>query len=147
MKVHVISPKDIPGISQIVLHQLLIKDPSSWSACSLCLPHGDIVVVMNPTHANTRIRATLMEELAHIHLGHQPSQIIKTDGGIALRSFKKSKETEAYWVGAAALITRSQLKDTQRKSLTRGNLARKCGVSVALVKFRENVAGIKLQSV
>ena len=74
------------------------------------------MIILNPIHPDTRKRATLMEELSHIYLGHAPSKLTVVDGGLAFRSFKKTQETEAYWVGAAALVPRVALErgKTQR---------------------------------
>src|SRR5947209_10599131 len=89
------------------------------------------------THAPTRIRATVMEELAHIYLEHPPSQLISVNG-LCMRSFKKTHETQAYWVGAAALVPLAILQHAQRAGRCRDDVAIDCGVSAKLVGFREN---------
>jgi Zn-dependent peptidase ImmA (M78 family) len=144
MNVLVLSPEDIARLSPTDLHHLLVADPRSWSAGSIRLHNGRVVVVLNPTHAETRTRATLMEELAHIHLGHKPSQLIVLEGLTSVRSFNKSQETAAYWVGAAALIPRIVLRRAQEDGVDRSTLAQDYGVSTALVAFREKVTGSRL---
>lgn len=138
------SPSEIPGLDASCLDQLLISDSDAWSAGSLRLPTGDVRIVLNPNHPDTRKSATLMEELSHIHLGHTPTQLILIDGGPAIRTFKKSYETEAYWVGSAALLPRPVLDFARVKRTTRDALAEQYGVSRALVTFRERVTGIKI---
>lgn len=145
MGVRVLSPSDIPGMDRSDLHHLLVEDSDGWSAGGIRLANGRVAVVLNPTHPETRKRATLMEELAHVHLRHKPSQLILLDGGIAVRSFKKSQETEAYWVGAAALLPRALLEHASRNGITKAALAESRGVSEQLVTFRERVTGIKLK--
>jgi Zn-dependent peptidase ImmA (M78 family) len=144
MKVKVLTPLEVNGLSAEDIHQLLVADPRSWSAGSIRLPGGQIAVILNPTHADTRRRATLMEELAHVHLGHKPSQLIVLDGLTSVRSFNKSQETAAYWVGAAALLPRDVLQRAHKDRIAKSTLARDQGVSTALVSFRENVTGIRL---
>src|SRR5438445_433392 len=73
MEVKVIIPQDIPNFPREKAEQLLLRDPDSWSAGTLVAGRLHIVV-MNPTHRQTRQRASLMEELCHISLGHKPSQ-------------------------------------------------------------------------
>jgi hypothetical protein len=143
MGVVVLTPQDIAGLSPDCVEELLGSSASHWSGGCLHLPDGRAIVVLNPTHADTRKRATLMEELVHIDLRHPPSQIVRA-GGMAMRSYQKSKETEAYWVGSAALVTRHQLQVAAQLGMTRGMVAIDCGVSEALVKFREQVTSVRL---
>ena len=62
----------------------------------------------------------------------------------AMRSCKKSQETQAYGVGAAALVPMKLLQHAQSNLTAREKLAHYCGVSVDLVTFREKVTGVKL---
>jgi hypothetical protein len=133
----------LDGLSPEDSQQLLVTDSESWSAGSIHLPGGRVGIMLNPTHAPTRIRATVMEELAHIYLKHPPSQLISVNG-LAMRSFKKTHETQAYWVGAAALVPLVVLRHAQNGRRSRGDVASDCGVSSKLVSFRENVTGIRL---
>ncbi len=143
MGVAVIAPQDIAGLDLDCVEELVGPSAANWSGGSLFLPDGRAVVVLNPTHADTRKRATLMEELVHIDLRHPPSQIVRA-GRMAMRSYQKSKETEAYWVGSAALVTRDQLQIAAQQGIGRNAVAIDCGVSDALVKFREQVTSIRL---
>jgi hypothetical protein len=145
MGARVISPADIPGLTSDCLTQLLLVDSDAWSAGSLHLPDGQIMIVLNPNHAETRQRSTLMEELSHIHLGHTPTQLVAIDGGPTFRSFKKTQETQAYWVGSAALVPQVALERARRNKAERQVLAGYFGVSLDLVAFRENVTGVRLQ--
>ncbi len=58
----------------------------------------------------------MMEELAHIHLKHKPSQFIRHDGGLACRSYDEKNEREAYWVGAATLVTTYHLNQAKSRN-------------------------------
>jgi Zn-dependent peptidase ImmA (M78 family) len=107
-------------------------------------PTGINWVVMNPNHQSTRQRATLMEELAHVHLNHRPTDLMNAGSTGFFRSFNKSHEKEAYWVGAAALLPRRVLKGAKTLGLTAGDIASRHQVSHELVRFRENITGVKL---
>lgn len=143
LKARIISLKDLVGLDSKDSHQLLAIDPESWSAGSVHLPRGRVGIMINPTHAPTRIRATLMEELAHIFLEHAPSQLIMVNG-LSMRSFNKTNETQAQWVGWAALVPLVVLEHAQSNGHSQIDVARTCGVSTQLVGFRENVTGIRL---
>ncbi|HEX8520900.1 MAG TPA: ImmA/IrrE family metallo-endopeptidase [Tepidisphaeraceae bacterium] len=119
MGVTVIKPTEVQGLSRRCLSELAGAGADHWSAGAITLPDGRAVVAMNPGHAPTRQRATLMEELAHLHLGHQPSELLAVDGQV-FRTFKKSQETQAYWVGAAALLPLAVLQHAQRAPEYRG---------------------------
>lgn len=84
-----------------------------------------------------------MEELSHIYLKHPPSKLQTRDGFVE-RSYKKTYETQAYWVGAAALLPLAVMINAKRNETSRYNLASSYGVSTGLVKFRENVTGTRL---
>jgi len=144
MKVKILSPLEIPGIPEPIKCQLLAEDTQSWSAGCLRLPNGFVIIVYNPNHAPTRQRATIMEELADVHLRHKGSQLVNQGNGSAFRSYKKAEETEAYWVGAAALLPRTVLQNAKDNTIPRQILAKQRGVSVDLVIFRERLTKIKL---
>ena len=144
MQAHILSPHDVGGITDELLHQLLIEDPGGWSAGTVRLPNREILIVLNPTHPDTRKRATLMEELSHMQLNHRPTHIILIKGILAFRCYRKTEETQAYWVGAAALVTQIILRHAQRNGIPREAVATRLGVSAPLVEFREKVTGIRL---
>lgn len=50
-------------------------DDWSGGACSQPLPNGWRIVILNPLHGSQRNRATLMEEVAHVFLGHKPNRL------------------------------------------------------------------------
>jgi hypothetical protein len=143
MSVDVIDPSCIPGLSEEILEQLF-TDSRAWSAGTLQLPNGRAIVVMNPTHLETRKRASLMEELVHIERKHKPTKLLSTDG-VTFRNWNRSQETEAYWIGAAALLPRCVIKGAKTLGWTAEKVANDHGVSLQPVEFREKVLGIKLK--
>jgi hypothetical protein len=143
MGARIMTPQEIPGLPLADCEQLLTTDSDAWSAGTVPLPGNRIAILINPNHALTRQRATLMEELAHFHLGHQPSQLIAV-GAHAFRTRSQSQETAATWVAAAALVTWPRLEHAFRTGQSKTDLAEQCGVSVQLVTMRSNITGIRL---
>ena len=68
-----------------------------------CLPDGSRVCVLNSNHSHRRQKITLMEEITHVHLRHEPSLLTVSDG-VQVREYVEEIESEAYGVGAAALV-------------------------------------------
>ena len=131
------------GLDAEVINQLTLGDPSAWSAGLLLGRDGQKFVVLNPTHNVRRHHASLMEELAHLWLKHKPSRLISY-GEMIVRTWKKTYETEAYWVGAAALLPRRIMKGARTLGLDAITVANEHMISEELVHFRENVLGIRL---
>jgi hypothetical protein len=142
MSVEVIDPSKIKLLAREILDQLF-RDSDAWSAGTLPLPDGQNIVVMNPTHNEARQRASLMEELVHIKLKHKPTKLVHNDG-TTMRNWDQAQESQAYWVGAAALLPRCVIKGAKTLGWTAEKVARDHGVSMQLVEFREKILGIKL---
>jgi len=84
-----------------------------------------------------------MEELVHIKLKHKPTKLVSVNG-VTMRNWNQSQETEAYWIGAAALLPRCVIKGAKTLGWTAEKVANDHGVSLKLVEFREKVLHIKL---
>ena len=67
----------IEGLSLESRAHLLGDGVEEWSggACSRPLPNGWRLVILNPAHGKHRNRATLMEEVAHVFLGHKANRL------------------------------------------------------------------------
>ena len=133
-------------LSKKTVEQLLVKGKDNWSggAASIPLPDGRKLIILNPTHGRNRQRATLMEEVSHVFLGHKPSRLANTkrnkEGKIIARDYNADIEEEAYGTGAAALIPYLGLKRYVEEGKTSAEIARHFGVSRALVEFRIKVS-------
>ena len=115
------------------------KDEWSGGACSQPLPDGTKLIILNPSHPPTRTRATLMEEIAHVFLGHKPSRLaVKSKNGeeTRTRDYHHEIEEEAYAVGAAALVPFEGLSHFVGEGKSSREIARHFRVSKALVEFR-----------
>jgi transcriptional regulator with XRE-family HTH domain len=133
---------DIPGISEETHRILVGSGKSLWSA--MTLPTNDDesawLIVLNPTHAIERQRATLMEELCHILLGHQLTTLSHLEGQ-TFRDYDKDQEKDAYGLGTAILVPRNPLL----RRIGRGDpvevIAHHFGVSQPLIEYRIKVTG------
>jgi len=135
----------LKGLSEQAREHLLGPAAEEWSggATSRALPDGRKIVILNPTHGRARTNATLMEEICHVFLAHQPNRlsVVTKDerGKVMNRDYRRTDEEEAYGVGAAALVPYATLK----KLLLQGKSSREIGlhfrVSRELVEYRMKV--------
>jgi hypothetical protein len=147
----------IEGLSAESRAHLLGEASDQWSggACSRPLPNGWRLVILNPAHGKQRNRATLMEEVSHVFLGHQPNRLaaITRDEGppkspattgaargrILARDYNDANEEEAYAVGAAALVPFAALRRMIIERRNSKEIARHFGVSRQLAEYRIKV--------
>ena len=168
-KLMVVDFDQVKGLSPESRAHLLGPAAEEWSggACSRPLPNGWRIVILNPAHGTHRNRATLMEEISHVFLGHQPNRLAVIGGNptvregatnrtamiggnptvregatthpAAARDYNKSDEEAAYAVGAAALVPYQSLRRFVLEGRTADQIARKFGVSRQLVEYRIKV--------
>ncbi|NOT60175.1 MAG: ImmA/IrrE family metallo-endopeptidase [Acidobacteria bacterium] len=118
-----------------IAEQLFLKDSGGWSGgVTPDREDGTRIVLLNPTHSPQRQAATLMEEICHVLLGHEPSTI--TPDQNKLRDYNQRIEEEAYGVGAAALLPYAALQDCREQGWSEKRIATHFGISVSLVRFR-----------
>jgi Zn-dependent peptidase ImmA (M78 family) len=133
-------------LSEETLKELLGSGKNNWSggAASKKLPNGKKLIILNPTHAKTRHKATLMEEISHVFLGHKPSRLSIENrdkhGNVIARDYNADIEEEAYSTGAAALVPYAGLKRFVGKGKTIAEIARHYNVSKALVEYRIKIS-------
>lgn len=141
----VVNFDQIKGLSHEVRDHLLGEASEKWSggACSVPLPDGRKIVILNPNHGRMRTNATLMEEVSHVFLGHQPSRlkvVAETkDGRTVSREYRKTDEEAAYGTGAAALVPFSALRRFLLDGQTSQQIAKHFHVSRELVEYRLKV--------
>jgi hypothetical protein len=139
----------IKSLSDESREHLLGVGADEWSggACSRPLPNGWRIVILNPAHGTHRNRATLMEEIAHVFLGHKPNRlaVVLSDPAAAgpkkilTRDYNKSDEEAAYAIGAAALVPYAALRKLVFAGRTAEQIAGRFRVSTALVEYRIKV--------
>ena len=142
----------IQGLSPESRAHLLGEAADEWSggACSKPLPNGWRLVILNPAHGPARNRATLMEEVAHVFLGHQPNRLAAvgrdptvregaSNGKIVAREYNHADEEAAYAIGAAALVPYAALRRMVVEGRSGNEIARRFGVSRQLAEYRIKV--------
>lgn len=135
-----------PLLSEETKQHLISEGKDLWSggASSQKLPDGRKLIVLNPTHGANRQNATLMEEISHVFLGHQPSRLaietINKEGKTIARDYRPEIEEEAYSVGAAALVPYSALRRFVQQGKTSREIARHFNVSRELVEYRIKIS-------
>ena len=133
----------VEGLSESAREHLLGAGSESWSGGACSLPNGLKLVILNPKHGRSRTNATLMEEICHVFLGHQPNRlsVVTRDerGKVMNRDYRKADEEEAYGVGAAALLPYASLKKMLLQEKTVRDIASHFRVSRELVEYRMKV--------
>ncbi|HSE30716.1 MAG TPA: ImmA/IrrE family metallo-endopeptidase [Pyrinomonadaceae bacterium] len=139
----VVNFDQIRELSEGAREHLLGAAADAWSGGACTLPNGMKLVILNPSHGRARTNATLMEEICHVFLGHEPNRlsvVTKDERGRVLnRDYRKADEEAAYGVGAAALVPFRALKKFIYARKTSAEIARHFRVSRELVEYRLKV--------
>jgi Zn-dependent peptidase ImmA (M78 family) len=100
---------------------------------------GAPIIVLNCGKPARRRTATLMEELGHLVLSHQPSRIY-TDPrlGVLRRSYDRAQEQEAYDLGAALLLPKERIQRDVGQRVLVDEIADAHMCSTELVTYRIN---------
>lgn len=139
----VIEIKELPNISDQTARTLLLEKACEWSgASSGKLPDGSALIVLNMTQSPQRRKATLMEEICHVLLGHQRNRL--SSDLLGSRDYNKKDETEAYGVGAAALVPFAGLCHFVAQGLSLAEIARHYDVTKPLIEYRVRITGLRL---
>ena len=141
----VVNFSQVKALNPQAREHLLGAASGDWSggACSQPLPDGKRIEILNPNHGPQRTAATLMEEICHVFLGHQPNRLAiagkDKDGRAVARDYYKHDEEAAYAIGAAALLPFSSLRRFVLQGKTASEIARHFRVSRDLVAYRLKV--------
>ncbi|MDX6498411.1 MAG: hypothetical protein QOG23_1671 [Blastocatellia bacterium] len=152
----VVDFNSIEGLSAESRAHLLGAATDEWSggACSRPLPNGWRLVILNPAHGVQRNRATLMEEVSHVFLGHKANrlasltsndQTTQSPGSVSqtprvlARDYNQTDEEAAYAVGAAALVPFAALRRRVFEGQSSREIGRHFRVSRQLAEYRIKV--------
>jgi uncharacterized protein DUF955 len=145
LKVHVRRVEDIPGLDPQYRRILLYEDADSWSAVTIS-EASKRIIVLNSSHAQTRLASDLMHELAHILIDHEPARIDLTqDGSLMLSTYSSQQEEEANWLAGSLLLPRDAVFLIRRRGVDLELAAKKYGTSMDMLQFRINVTGVDHQ--
>jgi hypothetical protein len=143
--IRLITPPEVPGITDDVLDQLLEHDPWGWSGVGLQVD-GKSLVIYNPKKSLGRQSSDITHELSHTILDHEPATIIfSAELDLGLRSFNQKQEDEANCLAWTLLLPRDGLVRARRRGLSVEQIADQFGVTTSLVTFRLNTTGISAQ--
>jgi hypothetical protein len=146
LKIPILSPNDIPNISENTLKELLEIGKRHWSAASIPLNDNKSIIIHNPTHSDARQQSNIMHELAHIICGHkvESNKLVNNLSGF-LRNYDEKHENEAEWFGACLQLPRPALIYSLKNNLSEDDIALKYNASIEMVKYRINISGVKNQ--
>jgi Zn-dependent peptidase ImmA (M78 family) len=137
---HVFNPEDLVP-PQLAAKAALVK----WDGFAFVFPgEKHLMVLLNPHRSAKRQSATLMEEIAHHFLQHEPSRLrADPQTGLVRRDFNAAQEAEAYDFGSVLLLPKELIQ--RHVKVEQGHaedLADRCTCSVALVEFRIKRCGL-----
>ncbi len=140
-----LTPEDIPGMSDQHLRQLLDVDHSGWSAVTVCVDQAS-VIIHNPRHSRGRQASNIAHEVAHLILEHEPTKLVMSPSGdLVMRSFNEKQEEEANWLAWCILLPRQAIVAALKKTASLDEIADQFGVSETLVRFRVQKTGALIQ--
>jgi hypothetical protein len=143
--VFVLQPGDLLDLPEEVRSRLVNAHRDCWSAITVSDGNCHLIVV-NSSHAKTRVHSSLAHEIAHIILGHEPSMMFMSPkSGMALRTYNEDQEDEANWLAGCLLLPRDSLVEIRRRGVSDGDACSEYGVSSAMLRFRLNVTGVDIQ--
>jgi predicted transcriptional regulator len=146
LRIRVLTPCDVPGLSEACLRTLLHDDPDSWSAVTLRLGRFGDLIILNSAHSPARQASDLAHELAHVLLGHRPTRVdVTEDQQLLLRTYDPNQEDEAAWLAGCLLLPRPALLAIVRGGGLTIEAARRYGVSMDMLAYRLRVTGVELQ--
>jgi hypothetical protein len=143
--VSVVTPADLPELAQDIRQRLAHDHRDCWSAITVS-DGGSHLIVVNSSHAQTRLNSSLAHEIAHIILGHEPSMMFMSpNSGMALRTHNEEQEEEANWLAGCLLLPREALLLLRQMGKSDEDACSEYGVSGAMLRFRVNVTGVAAQ--
>jgi len=143
--VPVLNPGELPDLADDVRQRLNTDHRDCWSAITVTDGKSHLIVV-NSSHARTRLNSSLAHEIAHIILGHEPSMMFMSPSSeMALRTHNEEQEEEANWFSGCLLLPREALMLIRRMGKSPDDACSEYGVSAAMLRFRFNVTGVDAQ--
>jgi hypothetical protein len=143
--VPVVTLSELSELPDDVRRRLSTEHRDNWSAITVT-EGSDHLVVVNSSHARTRLNSSLAHEIAHIILGHEPAMMFMSPASaIALRTHNEEQEQEASWLSGCLLLPREALMLIRRTRKSEEDACLEYGVSPAMLRFRFNVSGVDVQ--
>lgn len=145
LEIPIINPEQIPGMTKKHVDQLLQEDISSWSAITLNVK-GGAMIILNTGHAPTRQESDLMHEMAHLICEHKPSVLAHVGGlPFPLREYDAVQEEEANWLGACLQLPRPALLAAVKRHMSLEQMVRYFHASEEMIRYRRQTTGVDRQ--
>jgi Zn-dependent peptidase ImmA (M78 family) len=145
LNVVVWNAKEIDGVSQDDLDQLIKKDSDSWSAFTSRIGQNNLIV-FNPNQSEARINSVIMHELSHIILGHKLADVLTTpDGQVVPSHYDQGQEDEADWLAGTLLLPRPLLLKVVGNKFSNYEICSQYLVSKQMLEWRVRMTGIRHQ--
>ncbi len=101
------------------------------------------LIVVNDVHSPVRRSSSLMHELAHVILEHEPHAGVMENG---CRRWNAEMEEEANWLAGALLVPRDGALMAARNRVPLVSAAHHFGVSEQMMRWRLQQTGAELQA-
>jgi hypothetical protein len=100
------------------------------------------IILANPAHSQGRRANSIVHEVSHVALEHEPSTALAFGG---CRRWDARAEEEADWLAATLLVPREAALRVVRQGIDTATAAEHFGVSVRLLEWRLNHTGARTQ--
>lgn len=142
LAVPIVSITDLIGVDhQSALH-LMSGGRQDFSAMTVLRGTSRLIVV-NPVHSRGRRANSVVHELSHLILEHEPHEAISNGG---CRRWNQRMEEEADWLAGALLVPRDAALRVARRDVPVATAAAHYGVSQKLMAWRVNHTGARAQA-
>lgn len=144
LKIPILSPEAISNLSEDSKRILLIEDPNSWSALTLCKGEKHIIIY-NSTKSPGRTSSDIMHELSHIIIGHEGQKnLYSHELNVMLRHFNAEQEDEANCLAGILLLPKDALWSIKNRNLSNEQASEEYCVSKQLLNMRLNLSGVNI---
>ena len=145
LKIPILYPSEISGLSDTDMKCLGRKEKTQWSAVTTEFD-GEKFIILNESHSDKRQESDLMHELAHVIRNHNMSILSSSSNSIfQLREYNEENEQEAIWLGGVLQLPRTALEWVAYKKMKIPEISEIYNSSHSMVQFRINKSGIKNQ--
>lgn len=121
-------------------YSLLTTTASSQFSAVTLYKGSSRSIVYNDSHAPTRQQSDIAHELAHIILGHSPSELTNDSGG---RHYNKELEDEAACLSGVLLLPKAAAIAVVASRKSVAQAASEFNISVQMMNMRLNQSGAK----
>ncbi|MBL7738482.1 MAG: ImmA/IrrE family metallo-endopeptidase [Chitinophagaceae bacterium] len=144
LNICVLTPIDIPGITDAILDLLLTTGKDCWSA-AIFVRNNKEYIIHNPTHSSSRQESNIMHEIAHSVCNHELRDLETALHGcvIPLRQYDHVQEAEAEYMGGCLQLPQKALFHYHHfKKKNQDQIAEIFNASKQMVRYRLSITGV-----